>query len=128
MLLANAATLAGNTSAARSAYDRATRLHTDDPEAYLNLGILLYNEGDVNGGIRMVQNAIARDTMNVLSAFTLGRMYQDGAQDPEAALAWFTRTLNLDSGHTEARGRSAECLQSLTKKGPGPHGNHRSAP
>ena len=128
MLLAGAAASAGNTAAARSAYERAVRLHVGDPDAYLNLGILLFNEGDVKGGIRMVQDAVARDTTNVVSTFALGRMYQDGARDPEAALAWFARTLQLDSGHAEARARSVECLHSLTTQGSGPQGNHRSTP
>jgi tetratricopeptide (TPR) repeat protein len=114
MLLANAAASAGDDQAARSAYQRAIDLGTDDPDAYLNLGILRYNAGDVSGGIRLVEDAFTRDSARVLIPFTIARMYQDGAKDPAAALPWFSRTLLLDSTHAEARARKAGCLQGLS--------------
>ncbi len=114
MLLANAAASAGDNQAARSAYQRAIDLGTDDPDAYLNLGILRYNAGDVSGGIRLVEDAFTRDSARVLIPFTIARMYQDGAKDPAAALPWFARTLLLDSTHAEAKARKAGCMQGLS--------------
>ena len=114
MLLANAAASAGDNQAALSTYQRAIDLGTDDPDAYLNLGILRYNAGDVSGGIRLVEEAFTRDSTRALIPFTIARMYQDGAQDPAAALPWFSRTLLLDSTHAEASARKAGCLQSLS--------------
>ena len=114
MLLANAAASAGDNGAARSAYQRAVDLRTDDPDAYLNLGILRYNAGDVSGGIHLVLEAFTRDSTRALIPFTIARMYQDGVHDPGAALPWFSRTLLLDSTHAEALARKDGCLQSLS--------------
>jgi len=116
LLLANAAVTAGNTGSARLAYERAVALHTDDADAYLNLGILRYNAGDVREGIHLVLEAFSRDSTRALIPFTLARMEQDGAQDPAAALPWLSRTLILDSTHAEARTRQAECLRRLPKE------------
>ncbi len=113
VLLANAGAAAGDTSTARAAFERAIHLGTADPEAYLNLGVLRYHAGDMDQGIRLVRDAIALDTTQTLSLYTLGRMYQDGVRDTLAALHWYTRVLRMDSSHAGARMRAAECRRSL---------------
>ncbi|MCC6398380.1 MAG: hypothetical protein IT282_15305 [Bacteroidetes bacterium] len=107
-LLANAAAMSGN-PIAQTSYEKAIALGSEDAEVYLNLGILRYRSGDVREGIRFAREAAARDTLNATIAYTLGRMYEDGARDSLSALPWFLRAVELDSALGDAYKRATEC-------------------
>jgi tetratricopeptide (TPR) repeat protein len=107
-LLANAATMSGN-PIAQSSYERAIALGSEDPEVYLNLGILRFLSGEVREGIRLAQDAAERDSLNATIAYTLGRMYEDGVRDTLSALPWFLRAVELDSTLVDAHKRATEC-------------------
>lgn len=70
----------GDTVKAKSAFVSAIRMETDNPSGYslpfLNLGTLLFNNNDLQGGIPLLERAVAMSPMNPKARETLARAYQ----------------------------------------------------
>ncbi len=86
---------------AMAAYRRALELDPDLPDAWLNLGRLLHEHGELAEAERSYRRAVALQPDEPTAAYNLGVVLQDLGRRAEAAAA-YERTLELDPTFTEA--------------------------
>lgn len=86
---------------AREAYRRAIALYPGHPEAHLNLGRLLHEEGQLADAESHYRQALAADPENAMAAYNLGVVLEDRDRPQEAVQA-YKRALAHDPGHAEA--------------------------
>jgi tetratricopeptide (TPR) repeat protein len=103
----------GDGSAALRGYERAMSLGTQDPLAYLNAGILLYQRGRTVEGMGRVRASLALDSACAPAVLTLGTMLLHDGRHDEEALRWLERAVQLDSSDEDARQRAAFCRRRM---------------
>ncbi len=55
--------------------------------AYVNLGVILYRQGDKTGGVSVVREARRIDSLNAIAWYNLARMYCFNGENDSARLA-----------------------------------------
>lgn len=86
---------------AREAYRRAIALNPGHPEAHLNLGRLLHEEGELREAESHYRQALAADPESPLAAYNLGVVLEDRNRPGEAAEA-YRKAVKHDPDHAEA--------------------------
>jgi tetratricopeptide (TPR) repeat protein len=107
---------------ARNAYRKALELDPSHADAWVNLGRLLHEGGDLRGAAQHYRKAIELQPDNVVALFNLGVALEDLRMPQEAILA-YRAALAADSGCAdahynlsqlyEARGEGAAALRHL---------------
>jgi tetratricopeptide (TPR) repeat protein len=82
-------------------YQQLVDLKTESPEAYYQLGKLLYDRGQIEDGLQLAQQAIDMDPDNLDAHFVLGILYAREEADDQA-IAEFHQVLCHDLRHQEA--------------------------
>lgn len=88
-------------AAAQDAYRRALELDPSLPDAWVNLGRLLHQDGDARGAAEHYRKAIELDAGNALALFNLAVALEDLRMPEEAVLAYRT-ALQADPRHADA--------------------------
>ena len=96
---------------AKRAYERALELQPDHPEAMVNLGRLLHEEGDLEGAVTLYARALEvgggdRST----AAFNLGIALEDLGRDADAADA-YGRAIDADPSFADAHYNLSRVLE-----------------
>ncbi|HEX5759095.1 MAG TPA: tetratricopeptide repeat protein [Thermoanaerobaculia bacterium] len=109
--------------AAKDAYRRALALDPEHPDAHLNLGRLLHEEGDAAGAAAHYRRALAARPGDVTASFNLGVALQD-LDLPREAIAAYEQALAGDptcmdahynlAGLHEELGEAAEAIRHLS--------------
>jgi tetratricopeptide (TPR) repeat protein len=107
---------------ARDAYRRALDLAPDHPDAHLNLGRMLHEDGELAAAERHYREAAALRPGDATAAFNLGVALQDLGRTREA-MAAYRRALAADSAFADAYynlavlheelGEAAEAIRAL---------------
>jgi tetratricopeptide (TPR) repeat protein len=87
--------------AACAAYRQVLALDPCEPAAYVNLGRLLHDAGDVEGAARVYRDGLARCEPSALLLFNLALVLED-AGDAPAAIDAYRRALERDPAHADA--------------------------
>ena len=87
--------------AAVDAYKRALRQRPEWVEAWVNLGRLLAESGDIGGAREAFDAALALDPLDATAIYNLGVVAQD-AGDVDQAITHYARALELDAALAEA--------------------------
>lgn len=83
------------------AYRRALRQRPEWVEAWVNLGRLLAESGDIAGAREAFDAALALDPLDATAIYNLGVVAQD-AGEVDVAIAHYARALELDAALAEA--------------------------
>lgn len=88
-------------SEAQDAYRRALALDPSDPDAHVNLGRLLQEQGRLEEAARHYREALRLMPRHATAAFNLGTVLEDQRKLPEA-IAAYREAVNLDDRLAEA--------------------------
>jgi tetratricopeptide (TPR) repeat protein len=99
---------------ARDAYRRALALDPDQPEAHVNLGRLLHEEGDARAAESHYRAALERRPDDPTAAFNLGVALEDLGR-PSEALDAYERSLALDPADADAHFNAANLCERLQR-------------
>ncbi|HET9766138.1 MAG TPA: tetratricopeptide repeat protein [Thermoanaerobaculia bacterium] len=113
-LLAKSAERRGATPAAVAAYRNAIDAAPDDARAYLALGLLLANGGDLSGAGDAFASGLARAPHDADLAYNLG-VVEAMRGNIEAAIGRFRQALAAAPGHVAARENLAAALAELER-------------
>lgn len=97
---------------AQGAYRRALELNPELAAAYLNLGRLVHEQGDLAAAEALYRQALERCEPEATAAFNLGVVLQDGERWAEAAAA-YRRALELDPAYADAYYNLAAVYEAL---------------
>ena len=86
---------------AREAYERALALEPEHPDAHVNLGRLLHEEGYPAEAEAHYRRALEARPQDATAAFNLGVALEDCKRDAEA-LAFYELAAELDANHADA--------------------------
>jgi len=102
----------GSPGEAIDAYRRALALDAGHADAHVNLGRLLHESGDAEGGARHYEAALAARPDDGTAAYNLGVALEDLGRLPEARLAYLKAT-RLDPGNADAHFNAATLAEKL---------------
>lgn len=97
---------------AADAYRRALDLDSDMPEAWMNLGRLLHEQGNLSEAERCYRRAVDLQPEEPVAIFDLGVALQDQERLDEAAVA-YEQALTLDSTFADAHFNLAAVCEAL---------------
>jgi tetratricopeptide (TPR) repeat protein len=97
---------------AREAYRRALALDPSHPDAHVNLGRLLHEEGDPSGAQEHYRLALASRPDDATAAFNLGVALEDLNRSGEA-LAAYEKATGLDPQNADAHYNAANLCERL---------------
>ena len=91
----------GDTSAARTAFDRALAAAPNDSDVWTDIARFRRATGDVAGALQAVDRAVAARPRNVVALIQRGELTR-GQYGLAAAIPWFDRALEVDPGNVVA--------------------------
>ena len=106
---------AGNYPKAATAYEEATMIKPDEPEAWFNLGVSYHQSGDLKAARDSYQHAVDLRESLAAAWHNLGIICTE-TNDHEAAMTAFRREVNLDPDNVRAWYDYALTLDKLGRK------------
>jgi tetratricopeptide (TPR) repeat protein len=101
------------------AYEQALRLDPQRVDALVNLGTLLYDQGELASAVASFRRAVTLEPANALAQFNLGSVLEE-IGELEAARNHLRRAVSLDPGYSDAHYNLAFVCEKL-----GAHGEAR---
>lgn len=101
--------------AAQRAYQLALEIDPDLSDAYVNLGRLLHEEGQVNEAMKLYRHALARARQDPVAHYNLGLALEDDGDIPEA-IRHYESALRVDPEFADAHFNLGRLLERTGKR------------
>jgi len=97
------------------AYREALAIDPQMTDAYVNLGRLLHERGEIGEALRMYWEALGRDASDPIAHYNIA-LALDDAGDTQAALAHYHEALSLDAEFADAHFNLGRVLERLGRR------------